>query len=128
MRLRSISVALAVTLAGVFGAAVPAQAAGANCDNGYFCLFADTNYAGTRTLLAGGACATNVGSANDKASSVYNNTGYTVRFYQDTNLGGKYILVAAHSGASALSSVVIYNADGTFFGINTLNDRISSAC
>jgi hypothetical protein len=128
MRLRSMSVALGVTLAGVLGAAVPAHAAGANCGSGYYCLFSDKMYAGTRTLLPGGACTTNVGSANDKASSVYNNTGSSVRFYQDTNLGGKYIMVAPRTGVSDLGSVRIFNADGSLFGTNTMNDRISSAC
>ncbi|SNY69884.1 Peptidase inhibitor family I36 [Paractinoplanes atraurantiacus] len=70
----------------------------------------------------------NYGSANDKASSVWNNTDRGVRFYQDTNQGGKYIHINPHDGRGDLSSVLIYNADGSVFGTNTMNDRISSAC
>ncbi|MFI5934024.1 peptidase inhibitor family I36 protein [Actinoplanes sp. NPDC051494] len=122
-------VAAAVALSGTFAAAAPANAAMVNnCFSERVCLFENTTYTGSGYTLPSWPCASSLPGFNDKASSVYNNSGVSMKFFQDTNGGGKYIVVKPYSGIADLRSVNIFNADHTVFGWNTLNDRISSAC
>jgi len=41
---RSVAVAGAITAAGIFGLAAPAQAVDRNCASGYFCVWAGANF------------------------------------------------------------------------------------
>ncbi|MFI9332186.1 peptidase inhibitor family I36 protein [Kitasatospora sp. NPDC052868] len=133
MRSRAFSVLLATAalVGGVTLGATPAQAAGEDCPSDFVCLYEDTGYNGLRHDFRGrlGAIQLNAvlnGMANDRTSSIVNNTNLVERFYQNYDQGGKYIKLYPGWAAADLRRVTIYNADGSYFGVNTFNDRISS--
>ncbi|MFS8362147.1 peptidase inhibitor family I36 protein [Streptomyces sp. CWNU-52H] len=110
-------------------AAPSASAAESDCPSGQICLFKDYNYGGSMLWISRfGTSDSDLKREgfNDVASSVVNNASWSVRLYQDVYFGGKYIDVAPGQRIANLSSVPIYNADGSYFGVNTFNDRISS--
>ncbi|BCL26188.1 peptidase inhibitor family I36 protein [Streptomyces aurantiacus] len=133
MRSRTLSVAFgtAIMMGGAIFGAAPAQAAGCPADS--LCLYNDTDYEGIeydfRSRL--GCITLNAvlnGQANDRASSLYNNTGLVQRLYQDYEEGGKYIKISPGQAYADLRSIGIWNADHSYAGVNTFNDRISSFC
>ncbi|MFS8201743.1 peptidase inhibitor family I36 protein [Streptomyces sp. CWNU-52B] len=131
MRTRALTGISAAVLAvgGLLVSGTPAAAAESDCGAGRICLFKDYDYNGR--ILEITAIGTRVDNLkgwdfNDATSSVVNNSSVTVRLYQDLNQGGKYVVVAPGQRIANLSSVPIYNADGSYFGVNTFNDRTSS--
>lgn len=134
MRIRVLAgvAATALVTAGVLvGSGAPANAAASDCGSNGICLFQDTYYGGRMLDITRiGACIENLKGweFNDITSSVINNSSTTIRLYQDTNHGGKYVRLLPGERIANLSSIVIYNNDGSWFGVNTFNDRTSSTC
>ncbi|MGI5447535.1 peptidase inhibitor family I36 protein [Streptomyces sp. CA-243310] len=124
--------ATALVTGGVLaGSGVPAQAAESDCGSNQICLFQEYNYGGRMLNITRiGACIPNLKGweFNDITSSVVNNSPSTIRIYQDIGHGGKYVKLAPGERIANLSSVAIYNNDGSWFGVNTFNDRASSTC
>ncbi|MGV9557303.1 peptidase inhibitor family I36 protein [Streptomyces sp. NPDC003401] len=109
----------------------PANAAESDCGTNQICLFQDYNYGGRMLNITRiGACIENLKGweFNDITSSVVNNSATTIRLYQDIGHGGKYVRLTPGERIANLSSVTIYNNDGSWFGVNTFNDRTSSTC
>jgi Peptidase inhibitor family I36 len=108
--------------------ASPAIADVNGCPEQKVCLWPDTAYKGAGYQAPSWPSVSSLKPAgfNDKASSLYNNTALTMRFYQDENGGGKYVIVGPYSGIADLRTVYLYNPNGTVFGYNTLDSRISS--
>ncbi|TXC95094.1 peptidase inhibitor family I36 protein [Streptomyces sp. ISID311] len=130
MRSRTLSLTLGAAVlvgGGIFGV-TPAQAAEPQCPKGALCLYEDIDFkkAKQEAWLSAGTRYHDLGQINDWVSSIANNTEFVVRVYQDKNEKGKYIKLYPGDALSDLRSVVIYNADGSYFGVNTFNDRASS--
>ncbi|MEU0135768.1 peptidase inhibitor family I36 protein [Streptomyces sp. NPDC006296] len=133
MRVR-LPAAVAVTAwatSAVLLSGAPAQAAESDCGSNQICLFQDYGYGGRMLNITRiGTCIENLKGweFNDITSSVINNSPVTVRLYQDIGHGGKYVRLTPGEKIANLSSVTIYNNDGSWFGVNTFNDRTSSTC
>jgi hypothetical protein len=122
--------AVAMAASAALLSAAPAHAAASDCGAGAFCVFKSTNYFvdwRVFSIPAASGCI-NLTDFNDTASSAINRSGKTVRLYQDYNKGGKYVIVAPGQSIPDLTSVPIYNNNGSYFGVNTFNDRTSSIC
>ncbi|MEU0135767.1 peptidase inhibitor family I36 protein [Streptomyces sp. NPDC006296] len=131
MRSRAFCVAAtaALALAGATLPAAPATAAASDCGPGQVCLFKDYDYKGQMLVVARFGLPHHdlkEDGFNDVTSSVINNSAVGVRLHQDVWYGGKYIDVNAGERIADMSRVHIYNADGSYFGVNTFNDRTSS--
>ncbi|MFD8723501.1 peptidase inhibitor family I36 protein [Streptomyces sp. NPDC059629] len=129
--------AAALAVGGALVSTAPANAAASACPSGQLCLFSNTDFGGQMSILPKNGNQPSVANlanykypygsgVNDTASSLVNNTGTVTFLYEDINHGGKYVGVADGEFLSNLNSVRIYNANGTFFGYNTFNDRTSS--
>ncbi|MFJ5265874.1 peptidase inhibitor family I36 protein [Streptomyces sp. NPDC088387] len=82
-----LGAATLATSAGL-GAAAPASAAASDCNGYQLCLFTDANYGGTlirwNYLPAGGT----LPSDHDSVSSIVNNSGSNICFYEHPGYGG----------------------------------------
>lgn len=126
-----------LSIGGGLVAAAPADASASQCPQGKLCLFTNVNFnSGDDVYIADSTCVHslkgeeypgNYPSANDTASSVVNNTNYTLRFFADENFGGRWIVVYAHTQIADLSKgQTVYNNDGTTSSVTSLNDQLSS--
>lgn len=128
-RVFSVATAAALALGGAALSATPANAAASDCGSGQVCLYKDYDYNGSMLVVAYLGLPDHDlkdDGFNDVTSSVINNSSSSIRLYQDVWYSGKYIQVNAGERIANLSSVHIYNADGSYFGVNTFNDRVSS--
>jgi hypothetical protein len=57
-----------------------------------------------------------------------NGLPYYVFLYQDYDEHGKFVRFAPGESLETLTQVPIYNADGSYFGVNTFDNRTSSIC
>ena len=102
----------------------PASAVGsaALCDGYYVCLYQHKNYGGNSAQYYGAYTCYNVGSLlNNQASSLINNTGFTVRYYDNAGCSsGCYLEDGPYSYRQNLA------ADWYDTCARTPNDHISS--
>ncbi|MET7301097.1 peptidase inhibitor family I36 protein [Embleya sp. NPDC005575] len=130
MRSRALSLTLGmvVMIGGAIFGVTPAQAQTSDCRAGHFCMWNDERRSGALDSMY--AIAWQRGRISqqyvDRVSSVFNNSPRHVRIYQDYDQGGKFIQLAPGDFLPDLRGVVIYNPDGSFFDVNTFNDRASS--
>ncbi|MGV9943591.1 peptidase inhibitor family I36 protein [Streptomyces sp. NPDC003401] len=125
----SVATAAALALGGTALSVTPANAAVSDCGSGQVCLYKDYDYNGAMLVVAYLGLPNHDlknDGFNDVTSSVINNSSSSIRLYQDVWYSGKYIQVNAGERVTNLSRVHIYNADGSYFGVNTFNDRVSS--
>lgn len=130
MIFKRLTVALAaVALLLLGGLATPAQAGAvpikvqasaaqemasnpAGCPDYYLCIFKDSRYTGTKWQVlarARGTC-DNVGY-NDTASSIWNGSGTSVRFYNDAGCTGTAFSLANGTGSSLMTITHPTSAD-----------------
>ena len=131
---RALALLLATALVLIGGLAAPAQAGAvpitaqatqaapgaaqevadnpADCPDFYLCIFKDSRYTGTKWQVlarARGTC-DNVGY-NDTASSIWNGSGTSVRFYNDAGCTGTAFSLANGSGSSLMTITHPTSAD-----------------
>ncbi|MEU1621120.1 peptidase inhibitor family I36 protein [Streptomyces sp. NPDC005722] len=132
--------ALAVAATGATLSASPAAAAD-NCRAGYLCLYSQTNFpygAGAGYIVGNGVSNSDLRYAhypenndvvNDSISSVINNTGHTIRLYENTGYQGRYINVAPGGRIADMKkkALVVFHGDGSIFANpGEFNDVTSS--
>lgn len=84
------------------------------CGNTRICIYPDIGYRGNPWTWTNGSIVGFVGNAaNDKGSSIVNNSNHTVRFYKDSVWGEPHVCMHPHSRISDLRSY-------------SMNDSISS--
>lgn len=117
-RIGAILTAFAFSLAGAFAISSPAQAASSDCFNGKFCLWQDIQYGGPLGMYSPSTTCYTMGVMNNAASSFYNRTGRTVRFYDGSSC----------TGDTSSVSCCFQDADLRFYGVGGVNwnDRITS--
>ncbi|WP_405768316.1 peptidase inhibitor family I36 protein [Streptomyces sp. NBC_01538] len=86
----AVPAAMATVMAGGGLAAAPAaSAAASDCPDHYVCIFQNVDYGGRWIGNLEGHNRPNVGDyMNDRASSIINNTNYSITFYEHANYGG----------------------------------------
>lgn len=140
MRLKAVTLTVALIFGGALASTTPAAAASAaDCPSGKLCLFLDSNFGGEIYVpdsnrvsdLKGESYPGNYPPVNDSTSSVVNKTGQTVRLNENSGQNGRYIDIKANSQILNLksNSFVIYNHDGSTNQLyGAFNDVISSFC
>lgn len=110
-------VVAAIAIVGITALPASASAAG-NCPSSALCLYVNAG-GGAPSITyntGGGVGCHNIPTAyNDAVSSLWNNSGHTVTFWQDANCTGFWINVTRYNGTG------IENLSGT-----GLNDTITS--
>lgn len=101
-RLVAAAAAFGVTGAAVvgIGPAAMAQRAAASCPGEVLCLYQYKNYGGKVYKIASNARLTSLGTFNNTASSMKNNTGYNIRLYSGKSYTGK-AYTAKHDSADS---------------------------
>ncbi|MEW1569822.1 peptidase inhibitor family I36 protein [Streptomyces sp. NPDC093509] len=132
-RTASLISAAILGIGGGLVAATPANAAASQCPQGKVCLFHDKNFGGEMYItdgtcvpsLQGESFPGNYPTVNDSVSSIVNNSGYTLRLFQNSGFGGRWTIAYAQV-ADFTQGLTIYNSDGTTSSSTSFNDQLSS--
>ncbi|GHF51315.1 hypothetical protein FHX82_003999 [Amycolatopsis bartoniae] len=129
MRNRNLRVlATGIAALGAAGALVAAAgpATGATpdviaCGNTRICLYPDIGYGGQPWTWPNDSSDGNISDvgANDKASSITNNSNYYVRFYANSYGGEPHVCLHPHSSISDLRSYSMNDKISSFYSSNT---------
>jgi hypothetical protein len=107
----------------------PAAAADTSCEVNSVCLWEDLDWKGQKVTLK--RCTPNLGDFNDKASSYWNTTQYTVRLFEGNDYTGRFVDIPAgvRYGSLKTNIYTVYHNDWTIFKRKgEFNDVTSSVC